>query len=157
MAVFLLAALLACHTASCLVRRAGFDAAGCQPSGYLPGRSGNCEMSNSPDCCVDGRQARTEVFRPSATTRTTTMVVTLSTGWFNGMSRCGRTIKITGNGGSSVSAKVVDECDFVKGCDAEHNYEEPCANNVVDASPAVWGALGLVHNIGTQDVTWSDE
>uniref|UniRef100_A0A453IVB1 Bifunctional inhibitor/plant lipid transfer protein/seed storage helical domain-containing protein n=1 Tax=Aegilops tauschii subsp. strangulata TaxID=200361 RepID=A0A453IVB1_AEGTS len=56
MAVFLLAALLACHTASCLVRRAGFDAAGCQPSGYLPGRSGNCEMSNSPDCCVDGRQ-----------------------------------------------------------------------------------------------------
>uniref|UniRef100_A0A8R7Q8I3 Ripening-related protein 2 n=2 Tax=Triticum urartu TaxID=4572 RepID=A0A8R7Q8I3_TRIUA len=185
MAVFLLAAVSACHTASCLVRRAGFDAAGCQPSGYLPGRSGNCEMSNSPDCCVDGRQYVQFLCSPpvSATTPAvltlnsfekgkdgghpsecdnayhddSEMVVALSTGWFNGKSRCGRTVKITAKGGSSVSAKVVDECDSVNGCDAEHNYEEPCANNVVDASPAVWGALGLDQNIGMQEVTWSDE
>jgi hypothetical protein len=56
-----------------------------------------------------------------------------------------------------VYAKVVDECDSVHGCDVEHNYEEPCAYNVVDASPAVWDALGLDQNIGLQDVTWSDE
>ncbi|XP_020164645.1 putative ripening-related protein 5 [Aegilops tauschii subsp. strangulata] len=53
------------------------------------------------------------------------MVVALSIGWFSGMSRCGRSIKITVKGGSSsVYAKVVDECDSVHGCDAEHNYEE---------------------------------
>ncbi|KAI4965083.1 hypothetical protein ZWY2020_022826 [Hordeum vulgare] len=53
MAIVLLMTLSASHTATCLVRH---DLVGCQPSGYLPGRSGNCEMSNSPDCCVDGKQ-----------------------------------------------------------------------------------------------------
>uniref|UniRef100_M8BZD0 Uncharacterized protein n=1 Tax=Aegilops tauschii TaxID=37682 RepID=M8BZD0_AEGTA len=43
------------------------------------------------------------------------------------------------------------QCDSIHGCDAEHNYEEPCA------SPAVWDALGLDQSIGLQDVTWSDE
>ncbi|KAE8814052.1 putative ripening-related protein 5 [Hordeum vulgare] len=183
MAIVLLITLSASHTATCLVWH---DLVGCQPSGYLPGRSGNCEMSNSPDCCVDGKQYLQFLCSPpvSATTWAvltvngfskgkdgglpsecdgayhddSEMVVALSTGWFSGMSRCGRSIKITAaKGGSSAYAKVVDECDSVHGCDAEHNYEEPCAYNVVDASPAVWDALGLDQSLGLQDVTWSDE
>ncbi|KAF8758207.1 hypothetical protein HU200_010572 [Digitaria exilis] len=73
------------------------------------------------------------------------MVVALSTGWFSNMSRCGHRIKITANG-NSVYAKVVDECDSVHGCD----------DDIVDASPAVWNALGLDQSTGEQDITWSD-
>jgi hypothetical protein len=29
------------------------------------------------------------------------------------------------------------------GCDAAHDYQPPCLNNIVDASQAVWKALGL--------------
>ncbi|KAI4978615.1 hypothetical protein ZWY2020_015368 [Hordeum vulgare] len=83
------------------------------------------------------------------------MVVALSTGWFKNMARCGHRIRVTANG-KSVYAKVVDECDSVYGCD-DHNYEPPCANNIVDASPAVWNALGLDQNVGMEDITWSDE
>jgi hypothetical protein len=55
-----------------------------------------------------------------------------------------------------VYGKVVDECDAVYGCDDEHNYEPPCQNNIVDASPAVWNALGLDQNVGELAITWSD-
>ena len=51
---------------------------------------------------------------------------------------------------------MVDECDSVHGCDDEYNFEAPCANNIVDASPAVWNALGLDQSTGEQDITWSD-
>uniref|UniRef100_M8BZZ3 Ripening-related protein 2 n=1 Tax=Aegilops tauschii TaxID=37682 RepID=M8BZZ3_AEGTA len=141
MAIVLLATLSASHTASCLVQP--HDVVGCQPSGYLPGSKGR--EGGLPSKCDGAYHDDSE------------MVVALSTGWFSGMSHYGRSIKITAKGGSSVYAKVVDECDSVHGCDAEHNYEEPCAYNVVDASPAVWDALGLDQNIGLQDVTWSDE
>ena len=83
-------------------------------------------------------------------------VVALSTGWFSNMARCGHRIKITANG-NSVYAKVVDECDSVEGCDEDHNFEPPCDNNIVDASPAVWDALGLDQNVGMVDITWSEE
>ncbi|XP_010229674.1 putative ripening-related protein 5 [Brachypodium distachyon] len=161
----------------------------CQPSGILPGKSGDCDKSNSPDCCEDGKQytqflcSPPAVSAPSANAAVLTLnsfregkdggspsecdnafhadselVVALSTGWFAGMARCGRSVRITVvPGGGSVSAKVVDECDSVHGCDAEHNFEAPCGNNVVDASPAVWDALGLDRNQGLQDITWSDE
>jgi hypothetical protein len=56
-----------------------------------------------------------------------------------------------------VYAKVVDECDSVEGCDEDHNFEPPCDNNIVDASPAVWDALGLDQNVGMVDITWSEE
>ncbi|KAG5053684.1 hypothetical protein JHK85_006194 [Glycine max] len=36
---------------------------------------------------------------------------------------------------------VVDQCDSTKGCDADQDYQPPCANNIVDASNAVWEAL----------------
>lgn len=84
-------------------------------------------------------------------------VVALSTGWFGGGSRCGRSVVIRATrNGRSVTAKVVDECDSLHGCDGEHNFEPPCANNVVDGSPAVWKALGLKQSLGEVKVTWSD-
>jgi hypothetical protein len=64
-------------------------------------------------------------------------------------------VRVTANG-KSVLAKVVDECDSVNGCDQEHNFEQPCPNNVVDGSPAVLKRLGLNKNIGEFKVTWSD-
>ncbi|XP_039827142.1 putative ripening-related protein 5 [Panicum virgatum] len=177
MAIFLLIALSASHMASSL--RLGV----CRASGYLPGRSGNCEKSNDPDCCEDGKMYPQYRCSPPVTASTKAVltlnsfekgkdgggpsecdnayhsdeekVVALSTGWFNNMARCGHRIKISANG-NSVYAKVVDECDSVHGCDDEHNFEPPCDNNIVDASPAVWDALGLDQSVGMVDISWSD-
>ncbi|XP_073146860.1 kiwellin-like [Henckelia pumila] len=82
-------------------------------------------------------------------------VVALSTGWYAGGSRCGRMIRITAKNGRSTTAKVVDECDSRNGCDAEHAYQPPCRNNIVDGSDAVWKALGLNEDLGVVDITWS--
>ncbi|KAG5041965.1 Putative ripening-related protein 1 [Glycine soja] len=56
-----------------------------------------------------------------------------------------------------VHAMVVDECDSKRGCDAEHDFQPPCPNNVVDASKAVWKALGVPkRDWGESDIHWSD-
>ena len=183
MAMFLLVTLSASQMASSLRPHAGLGLGTCRPSGYLPGRSGNCEKSNDPDCCEDGQMYPQYRCSPPVTASTKAVltlnsfekgkdgggpsecdnayhsdeekVVALSTGWFSNMARCGHRIKITANG-NSVYAKVVDECDSVHGCDDEHNFEPPCDNNIVDASPAVWDALGLDQNLGMVDITWSE-
>ncbi|WMV56054.1 hypothetical protein MTR67_049439 [Solanum verrucosum] len=82
-------------------------------------------------------------------------IVALSTGWFAGRSRCGKMILIRANNGKTVTAKVVDECDSTMGCDAEHAFQSPCKNNIVDGSIAVWRALGLDTNLDNVTVTWS--
>jgi len=184
MAMFLLVTLSASQMASSLRPHAGLGLGTCRPSGYLPGRSGNCEKSNDPDCCEDGKMYPQYRCSPPVTASTKAVltlnsfekgkdgggpsecdnayhsdeekVVALSTGWFSNMARCGHRIKITVNG-NSVYAKVVDECDSVEGCDEDHNFEPPCDNNIVDASPAVWDALGLDQNVGMVDITWSEE
>ncbi|MBA0592410.1 hypothetical protein Gorai_009392, partial [Gossypium raimondii] len=75
-------------------------------------------------------------------------VVALSTGWFSNKKRCSKYITIHGNG-KSVKAKVVDECDSV------HDYQPPCPNNIVNASKAVWKALGFLEkNWGEMDIYW---
>ncbi|CBI36323.3 unnamed protein product, partial [Vitis vinifera] len=85
-----------------------------------------------------------------------TPVVALSTGWYNKGSRCLNNITITANG-RSVVAMVVDECDSTMGCDSDHDYQPPCANNIVDASRAVWEALGVPRDQwGGLDITWTD-
>nr|GMC89387.1 rlpA-like double-psi beta-barrel domain-containing protein [Ipomoea batatas] len=61
-----------------------------------------------------------------------TLIVALSTRWYNHGHRCHNYITINGNG-RSVKAMVVDECDSNGGC----------ANNIVDASKAVWKALAF--------------
>ena len=85
-------------------------------------------------------------------------VVALSTGWYNGGSRCGKMITISANG-RSTQAMVVDECDSIHGCDAEHAGQPPCRNNIVDGSPAVWTALGIKKSdprYGEISIKWSD-
>lgn len=69
-------------------------------------------------------------------------IVALYTGWFDNMSGCHHNITINGNR-RSVVAMVVNECDSTMGCDADHDYQPPCNNDIVDASRAVWEALGV--------------
>ncbi|XP_022140319.1 ripening-related protein grip22-like [Momordica charantia] len=83
-------------------------------------------------------------------------IVALSTGWYNGGSRCGRKIRITARNGRSVLAKVVDECDTINGCGKAHAHQPPCRNNIVDGSNGVWHALGLEIDVGEEPVIWSD-
>ncbi|TKY48552.1 Ripening-related protein grip22 [Spatholobus suberectus] len=67
------------------------------------------------------------------------------TGWFNNKSRCGNMIRITACNGRSVTAKVVDECDSVNGCDKEHAGQPPCRNNIVNlngSGPKLRGMRG---------------
>ncbi|KAL9228927.1 hypothetical protein vseg_004455 [Gypsophila vaccaria] len=85
-----------------------------------------------------------------------TPVVALSTGWYNGSSRCGKAILINANG-KTVKATVVDECDSTKGCDAQEGYHPPCGYNVVAGNTAVWNALGVpTSQSGQLSITWSD-
>ncbi|KAI3827025.1 hypothetical protein L1987_01087 [Smallanthus sonchifolius] len=159
----------------------------CNPSGSILGTeppSGKCNTENNSDCCEEGTSYTTYTCSPpvsSSTTATLTLnsfekggdggsesacdtsfhsneeaLVALSTGWYNDGSRCDKFITINGNG-QSVQALVVDECDSRNGCDEEHAYQPPCRNNIVDASKAVWEALGVSEdNRGELDITWSD-
>ncbi|CAI9105034.1 OLC1v1003863C1 [Oldenlandia corymbosa var. corymbosa] len=82
-------------------------------------------------------------------------VVALSTGWFSDGSRWGKMIRITAGNGRSTTAIVVDECDSMHGCNEEHAFQPPCDNYIVDASEAVWNALGLDEHEGRVQITWS--
>ncbi|KAI5322356.1 hypothetical protein L3X38_031428 [Prunus dulcis] len=71
------------------------------------------------------------------------LVVALSTGWYDGGSRCGRMIVISASSaatGRSMAVKVVDECD------SEHVGLPPSGNNVVDGTLQVdwWRFLWVV-------------
>ena len=157
----------------------------CHISGFLHGKSGDCNRDHGSVCCKDGHRYPQFRCSPPVSADTpailtlnsfarggdgggksfcdnrfhkdTELVVALSTGWLrlDGKRRCNKMIRINGNG-RAVLAKVVDECDSVYGCDAEHNFEPPCPYNDVDASPAVWKALGLKEEIGVFKITWSD-
>ncbi|KAJ1295026.1 hypothetical protein BS78_01G191800 [Paspalum vaginatum] len=157
----------------------------CAASGVLHGKAGKCKKLHGSDCCVAGHKYPQFRCSPPVSAKTpavltvnsfekgkdgggpsecdnrfhkdSEMVVALSSGWLrlDGTRRCGKMVRVTANG-RSVLAKVVDECDSVNGCDKEHNFEPPCANNVVDGSPAVWKALGLRESIGEFKITWSD-
>ncbi|KAF8412268.1 hypothetical protein HHK36_000229 [Tetracentron sinense] len=165
------------------------EAQTCRPSGSIRGTKpppGQCNTGNDSDCCVVGKLYTTYKCSPTVSQSTKavltinsfqkggdgggpsecdnqyhsddTPVVALSTGWFNNESRCLKNIKISANG-RSVVAKVVDECDSTMGCDSEHDYQPPCPNNIVDASKAVWEALGVPRNSsdwGELDIVWSD-
>ncbi|XVF16610.1 hypothetical protein REPUB_Repub10bG0046700 [Reevesia pubescens] len=70
---------------------------------------------------------------------------------------CLKYINVHGNG-KSVRAKVVDEFDSTMGCDSDHDYQPPCDNNIVDASKAIWKALGVPKSDwGGMDIYWSDD
>ncbi|KAA8520614.1 hypothetical protein F0562_014870 [Nyssa sinensis] len=149
------------------------EAQSCKPSGKLKGKKpppGACNTENNSECCEPGKLYDIYKCSPKVTGHTNavltinsfeeggdgggpsecdnkyhsddTPVVSLSTGWFNKKKRCLNFITIHGNG-KSVKAMVVDECDSTMGCDADHDYQPPCDNNIVDASKAVWKALGV--------------
>lgn len=165
------------------------DGQKCKPSGKIKGKNppkGECNKNNDSECCEAGKYYTIYKCSPSVSKHTKatltvnsfeeggeggapsecdrkyhdddTPVVALSTGWFNNKKRCHNFIKIHGNG-RSVKAMVVDECDSTMGCDKDHDYQPPCSNNIVDASKAVWKALGVKESddrYGFMDVTWSD-
>ncbi|PHT58708.1 putative ripening-related protein 2 [Capsicum baccatum] len=60
-------------------------------------------------------------------------VVALSSRWYSKGRRCFENINIYAKNGRSTQAMVVDECDTSRAC----------KNNIVDASEAVWKALGV--------------
>ena len=170
-----------------LTKWSSVEAQTCQPSGKIRGRKalpGQCNKENDSDCCVQSKLYTIYKCSPQASGHTKakltinsfekggdgggpsecdnqyhsddTPVVALSTGWFNNKQRCLNFITIYGNG-RSVQAKVVDECDSTMGCDADHDYQPPCPNNIVDASKAVWKALGVPESDwGGLDIYWSD-
>ncbi|TKY63899.1 putative ripening-related protein 2 [Spatholobus suberectus] len=152
------------------------EAATCRPSGRMRGKKpppGKCNGEDDSECC------KRASFTPHSTILTlnnfekggdgggpsecdnkfhsdNTPVVALSTGWFNNKKRCHHNITIFANG-RRVNAMVVDECDSTIGCDADHDFQPPCPNNVVDASKAVWKALGVPkRDWGELDIHWSD-
>ncbi|KAK9273062.1 hypothetical protein L1049_017869 [Liquidambar formosana] len=159
----------------------------CRPSGKIRGKKpppGQCNKENDSECCVQGKLYPIYKCSPSVSSQTkahltinsfekggdgggpsecdnqyhsdNTPVVALSTGWFNKKGRCLNNITISANG-RSVVAMVVDECDSTMGCDEDHDYQPPCDNDIVDASKAVWEALGVPSdNWGWMDITWSD-
>ncbi|KAK3034566.1 hypothetical protein RJ639_033812 [Escallonia herrerae] len=161
----------------------------CRPSGRVRGRKppkNQCNTDNGADCCKEGHFYSTYECSPPVSGHTKAIltindfqkdgdggapsecdghyhsnkkpVVALSTGWFNHMKRCHKFINIHGNG-RTARAMVVDECDSTMGCDKEHAYQPPCTNNIVDASKAVWEALGIPENSpdwGWLEITWSD-
>ncbi|PIA59263.1 hypothetical protein AQUCO_00400271v1 [Aquilegia coerulea] len=163
------------------------EAQSCNPSGSVRGTKpppGQCNTENDSECCKEGKMYTIYNCSPPVSSQTRahltinsfqrggdgggpsecddrfhnddTPVVALSTGWFNHQSRCLKNIRISGNG-RSVVAMVVDECDSTRGCDSEHDYQPPCPNNIVDASKAVWQALGVPRSQwGGLDIVWSD-
>ncbi|XP_076928617.1 putative ripening-related protein 1 [Bidens hawaiensis] len=75
-----------------------------------------------------------------------TLIVALSSRWYNNGQRCFKFITINYSG-RSVQAMVVDECDSKRGC----------KDDIVDASKAVWKALAVPKSQwGETSVTWSD-
>ncbi|GLT28901.1 hypothetical protein SLA2020_038030 [Shorea laevis] len=173
--------LLICFLFLCLC----VEAQTCTPSGKTIGKKpppGKCNQED--ECCVEGKPYTIYKCSPpvSGHTKATLtlnsfeaggdgggpsecdnqyhsnddLVVALSTGWYSKGSRCLKFINVHGNG-KTVRAKVVDECDSTVGCDAEHAYQPPCRNNIVDASKAVWKALGVPKNDwGEMDIYWSE-
>ncbi|CAL5401020.1 unnamed protein product [Camellia sinensis] len=163
------------------------EAQSCKPSGKIRGKKpppGQCNTENHSECCVEGKLYTTYKCSPKVSDHTKAVltinsfekggdggapsecdnefhsndspVVALSTGWFNKQQRCLKKIIIHGNG-RSVEAMVVDECDSTLGCDVDHDFQPPCPNNIVDASKAVWKALGVPQkNRGNLNITWSD-
>ncbi|EXC22902.1 hypothetical protein L484_007511 [Morus notabilis] len=146
----------------------GSSSDGCQPSGTYNcnGYSGNTYSCSPPVTSSTQAQLTNNDFSEGgdgggasscdgAYHDNSELIVALSTGWYDGGSRCGKMIKITASDGTSTEAKVVAECDSMHGCDAEHAGQPPCKNNIVDGSDAVWSALRLNKTLGVVGVTWS--
>ncbi|KAF3327938.1 putative ripening-related protein 1 [Carex littledalei] len=100
----------------------------CHASSYLTGKSGFCTTQNDAECCEDGQLYPQYRCSPPVTANTTAVmyigsfsqgsdggsatacdrkyygdkqpVVALSTGWYDGKSRCLKNVRISANGNS---------------------------------------------------------
>ncbi|KAL1366763.1 hypothetical protein HN51_020838 [Arachis hypogaea] len=185
--VILVLLIISFLSALALAHKHDYDDHTCKPSGKLRGKKppkGKCKKDNLSECCKHGKVYTTYECSPKITNRTKAIltlngfekgkdggapsecdnkyhsddvpIVALSSGWFNKKKRCMNKISIFGNG-RKVNAMVVDECDSTMGCDSEHDFQPPCPNNVVDASRAVWKALGVPKkDWGGMQVFWTD-
>ncbi|KAF9596992.1 hypothetical protein IFM89_014706 [Coptis chinensis] len=154
----------------------------CSPSGNVTGTkppAGECNEENDSDCCVQGELYTIFNCSPPVSNPTNALLTlnSFEEGGDGGgpsecdnkyhsddkpvvaldyESRCLKNITISANG-KSVVAMVVDECDSTMGCDKDHDYQPPCRNNIVDASKAVWKALGIAQSDwGELQIVWSD-
>ncbi|TYI50732.1 hypothetical protein E1A91_D12G123100v1 [Gossypium mustelinum] len=141
----------------------------CKPSGKLKGKNpppGKCNKGHDSDCCKEGKFYNTYKCSPPVSnhTKATLTLNGFDSGEEGGSpcecddkkKRCMKYINIHGNG-KIVKAKVVDECDSTMGCDDEHDFQPPCANNIVNASDAVWDDLGVCGDKrGEMKIYWSD-
>lgn len=88
-------------------------------------------------------------------------IVALSTGWYKGGNRCFNNTAINANGGAWWAGGHGGDSGWVyvtMGCDEDHYYQPLCPNNIVDASKAVWKAMGVpLDNWVDLDIPWSDE
>ncbi|KAJ4804722.1 Ripening-related protein grip22 [Rhynchospora pubera] len=110
------------------------------------------DTGDPPSCIENGDMVHIDYPGTGATEK----VVALSTGWYSNKKLCKRQIKITAlKTGKSTTAMVIDECASDAGCDQKHANQQPCRNNIVDASPSVWKALALDPDIGEAKITWS--
>ncbi|KAJ1408596.1 RlpA-like domain superfamily [Sesbania bispinosa] len=136
------------------------EAQSCRPSGRIIGKEAQEDNATKKMTLIDVFQTGGDGGDPPECDNQyhydDTPVVALSTGWFNNKSKCLNKITISANGRSAV-AMVVDECDSTMGCDEDHDYQPPCRNNIVDASKAVWEALGVPQDQWSgMEITWSD-
>ncbi|KAK2988382.1 hypothetical protein RJ640_019264 [Escallonia rubra] len=144
------------------------DAQSCRSSGNIRGRKpppAQCNRENDSDCCVQGKSYSTYECSPSVSSNTKA-TLTLNSfqkgGDGGGPSECDNQYHsddtpVVALSTGCVRAMVVDECDSTMGCDEDHDYQPPSRNDIVDASKAVWKALGVPEdNWGELDITWTD-
>ncbi|KAI3693372.1 hypothetical protein L6452_33207 [Arctium lappa] len=150
------------------------DAQFCTPNEKLAGKNPFLGRLNDSDRCKNGKFSVTSKGSPLVVSNTNsimtinsfekggdggqpsecdgkfhsddTLIVALSTEWYNHGQRCFKFINIYYND-KSVQAMVVDECDSNKGD----------GDDIVDASKAVWEALQVPKSeFGETAITWSD-
>ncbi|KAJ3682263.1 hypothetical protein LUZ60_014836 [Juncus effusus] len=151
----------------------------CHASGFITSKAGTCTATTAASCCLAGQTypqyrcsppitgATSAILYKASFSNTTTkcenktypdseLVVSLSTGWYNGGTRCLKNVTIEGNG-NSVLVRIVGECDSVNGCEESTGNGQPCGENWIMASPAVWDQLGVPQTQSNElDITWSD-
>ncbi|CAL1378676.1 unnamed protein product [Linum trigynum] len=141
----------------------------CRPSGKLKGKKPpphKFNKENDSECCVEGKTYMAYHFSPPVSRKRSTKALLTLNGFEKGKdgggpSECdnkfhsdNKRIVALSTGWSTRSG---DECASAEVCNATHDYQSPCPNNVVDASKAVWKDLGVPSmDWGSLKGTWSD-
>ncbi|KAM7472188.1 hypothetical protein LguiA_010371 [Lonicera macranthoides] len=131
------------------------EAQSCRPSGKIRGTRpppGECNQENDSDCCVQGKLYTTYKCSPSVSSNTK---ATLTLNSFQKGGDGGGPSECDNQYHSDVHQSWHYQLDGIME-EEDHDYQPPCANNIVDASKAVWKALGVPEdNWGDLDITWT--